>query len=92
MTYIIAYPKADNALREWYEEFQKLEITLFNELKSIYENASLVKGDRVFFNIKGNKFRLVVRGVFEFKVVQIKWFGTHAEYDKIDVNTVSFKK
>ncbi len=92
LTYIIAYPKADNVLREWYEEFQKLEITSFNELKAFYGNASLVKDDRVVFNIKGNKFRLVVRVVFEFKVVQIKWFGTHAEYDKIDVNTVSFKK
>ncbi len=40
----------------------------------------------------GNKFRLVVRIVFEFKVVQIKWFGTHAEYDKINVETIQYKK
>lgn len=92
LNYILAYPKADHALREWYDEFEKLEIASFNELKSYYGNASLVKDDRVVFNIKGNKFRLIVRVVFEFKVVQIKWFGTHAEYDKIDVNTVSFKK
>ena len=40
----------------------------------------------------GNKFRLVVRIVFEFKSVQIKWFGTHAEYDKINVETIQYKK
>ena len=40
----------------------------------------------------GNKYRLVVRMVFEYKSIQIKWFGTHAEYDEINVETVKFKK
>lgn len=86
------YPNASNALYDWYEKFRKLEINSFNELKSIYGNASIIKDDRVVFNIMGNKFRLVVRVVFEYKAVQIKWFGTHSEYDKIDVDTVIFKK
>ena len=64
----------------------------FNELKKVYGNASLVADDRVIFNIMGNKYRLVVRVVFEFKAIQIKWFGTHTEYDKIDVTSVQFKK
>ena len=64
----------------------------FNELKKVYGNASLVADDRVIFNIMGNKYRLVVRIVFEFKAIQIKWFGTHTEYDKIDVTSVQFKK
>ena len=64
----------------------------FNELKKVYGNASLVADDRVIFNIMGNKYRLVVRIVFEFKAIQIKWFGTHTEYDKIDVTSVQYKK
>jgi mRNA interferase HigB len=44
------------------------------------------------FNIMGNKYRLVVRIIFEFKAIQMKWFGTHAEYDKIDVVTINYKK
>ena len=63
----------------------------FNELKKVYGNASLVADDMIF-NIMGNKYRLVVRIVFEFKAIQIKWFGTHTEYDKIDVTSVQFKK
>ncbi|WP_317042020.1 type II toxin-antitoxin system HigB family toxin [Algoriphagus alkaliphilus] len=86
------HPNAANALYDWYEKFRKLEINSFNELKSICGNASIIKDDRVVFNIMGNKFRLVVRVVFEYKAVQIKWFGTHSEYDKIDVDTVIFKK
>ena len=39
-----------------------------------------------------NKLKLVVSIVFEFKSVQIKWFGSHAEYDKINVETIQFKK
>jgi mRNA interferase HigB len=33
-------------------------------------------------NLLGNKYRLVVRTVFEFKAIEVKWFGTHAEYNK----------
>jgi len=56
------------------------------------EKTSLVGDERVVFNIMGNKFRLIVRIVFEYKTIQIKWFGTHAEYDKIDVTKIQFKK
>ena len=58
----------------------------------MYGNASLVADDRVVFNIMGNKYRLVVRIAFEFKAIQIKWFGTHVEYDKIDVTIIQYKK
>ena len=80
------------ALQQWYHDFEKVDFKNFNELKRAYANASLVGDDRVVFNILGNKFRLVVRIVFAFKAVQIKWFGTHSEYDKIDVSRIHFKK
>ena len=90
--YCLLYPKASNALLEWYVEFVKSDFQNFNELKSVYKSVSLVGDDRVVFNIMGNKYRLVVRMVFEYRAIQIKWFGTHAEYDEIDVETVKFKK
>ena len=52
----------------------------------MYGNVSLAGNDRVVFNIAGNKYRLVVRIVFEYKVIQIK------EYDKIEVKNVKFLK
>ncbi|NIJ52792.1 type II toxin-antitoxin system HigB family toxin [Dyadobacter arcticus] len=39
----------------------------------------------------GNHYWLVVRIVFEYKSIQIKWFGTHSEYDKVDVKTLKYK-
>lgn len=80
------------ALFEWYHEFVISDFKKFNALKKVYGNVSLVSDDSVVFNIMGNQYRLVVRIVFEFKAIQIKWFGTHSEYDKIDLTTVQYKK
>lgn len=92
LEYCQKYPAAATALQEWYHELIQSDFKNFNELKRVYGNASLVGDDRVVFNIMGNKYRLVVRIVFEFKAIQVKWFGTHAEYDKIDVTTIQYKK
>ena len=90
--YCDIFPDTATALRKWYYEMERMEFENFNELKNCYGNASLVADDRVVFNIHGNKYRLVVRINFLFKAIQIKWFGTHAEYDKIDVTTVQFEE
>jgi mRNA interferase HigB len=91
VSYAEKYPHAKNALFEWYHEFLKSDFKTFRDLKAVYGNASLVGDDRVVINIMGNHYRLVIRIVFVYKTIQIKWFGTHAEYDRIDVTTINFK-
>lgn len=91
LEYAKKYPMASTALFEWYHEMIITEFKNFNELKNVYGNASVVNDDRVVFNIMGNKYRLIVRIVFDFKTIQIKWFGTHAEYDKIDASNIQYK-
>lgn len=91
ITYADQYPNAKNALFEWYYEFLSSDFKNFQELKSIYASASLVGDDRVFLNVMGNHYRLVIRVLFVYKTIQVKWFGTHNEYNKIDVATVKFK-
>ena len=56
----------------------------------MYRNASVVANNRVVFNIKGNDFRLVVSINFLQQACYVIWFGTHQEYNKIDVETVPF--
>ena len=92
LAYCKRYPQASIALQEWYYELLRSEFRNFNELKTVYGNVSIVSDDRIVFNIMGNKFRLVVRIVFQYNVIQIKWFGTHKEYDLVDVTTVQPKK
>ncbi len=92
LDYCKRYPAAASALQQWYAELSGQEFATFNELKAVYGSVSIVADDRAVFNIMGNKYRLVVRMVFDYKTIQIKWFGTHAEYDKIDVTTVQHEK
>lgn len=88
--YIDKYPIASTQLLIWYTEFSKFSFNNFNELKNVYRNASIVSNNRVVFNIKGNDFRLVVSINFLQQACYVIWFGTHNEYDKINVETVEF--
>ena len=72
LAYAEKYPLTANALYEWYHELVKSDFENFNALQSVYGSASLAGDDRIVFNIMGNKFRLVVRIVFEYKAIQIK--------------------
>lgn len=89
--YCELYSDAKLALLVWYIEIERADFANFNELKKFYPTASLVGDDRVVFNIMGNHYRLIVRFSFEFRAVQVKWFGSHKEYDRIDVKTIAFK-
>lgn len=88
--YTDKYPVASMQLMIWHNEFSKLDFHNFNELKLVYGNASIVNKDRVVFNIKGNEFRLIVSINFAQKACYLIWFGSHKQYDKIEVATISF--
>jgi len=90
--YLVEYPEAEAALLSWYDEVSESEWATPNELKAQYAHASLVGGKRVIFNIHGNKFRLIVDVEFKFKIVFVIWFGTHQQYDDLDVKTVKYVK
>jgi mRNA interferase HigB len=55
-----------------------------NKLRS----ASVLKDGRVVFNMAGNKYRLVVWINYAYRVVYIRFIGTHAQYDQIDVQSI----
>lgn len=60
------------------------------DVKDAFHSASILGrgSERVVFNIKGNDFRLIVRIDYARQIVDVRWFGTHAEYDRIDVLNV----
>ncbi len=77
-------------LDAWYAEVAKAEWQSSAELKRQYSSASIVSAERVVFNIKGNDYRLIVAINYHFKVVLVKWIGTHNEYDNINVEQVRY--
>jgi mRNA interferase HigB len=88
--YLDKYPKAKTSLLTWYHECSKMAFRNFNELKAVFGNGSIVARNRVIFNIKGNDYRLLTSVNFLRSAAYIIWFGTHKEYDKINVETISF--
>ena len=82
------YSDSEISLRAWYHDVKTAEWKTTNELKTLYKNASIVGNGRVVFNIKGNKYRLVVAIDFAFQVIFIRFIGTHSQYDQIDAKTI----
>jgi mRNA interferase HigB len=82
------HPDAEQPLRTWYTNVRQAEWRTSSDVKRTYRSASFVGNDRVVFNIKGNRYRLVVVVVYRHSAVYIRFIGTHQEYDNIDVATV----
>ncbi len=82
---------AEESIKSWISEVRFSNWNNSNELKSKYRNASIINSKRVVFNIKGNDYRLIVDIEYRLKVVFIVWFGSHKEYDKINVKTISYE-
>lgn len=76
-------------LSTWFSVCKRAQWTDYHSLQRDFPEAFPVGDNRVVFDIKGNRYRVVAQVLFLFKQVQIKWIGTHAEYDKIDVTTVN---
>lgn len=72
----------------WYREVLKADWATPNEVKTQFSNASILKDGRVVFNIAGNKYRLVVWISYPYRVVYIRFIGTHKQYDAIDAQTI----
>lgn len=79
---------AKQSLEAWYYEAKHAKWGSPAEIKTHYRSASILKNNRVVFNIAGNKYRLIVRINYDSKTVFIRFVGTHQEYDKIDAEEV----
>ena len=79
---------SEQYLKTWYETAKSSNWTSPNDVKNTYVNASILKDNRVVFNIKGNSYRLVVKFNYERQWAFIRFVGTHPDYDKIDANTI----
>ena len=83
------YPQAEMPLGIWYQIVSKGEWRGPADLKRAFgNNVDFVRDNRVIFDIGGNKYRLVVHFSYQRKTALIKFVGTHAEYDRIDAETV----
>ena len=78
----------EQTLKAWYQETNKNAWNSPNDIKAEYPSASVLANNRIVFNIKGNKYRLIVKINYKYQMVWIRFIGTHAEYDKIDAENI----
>ncbi len=82
------HPQAKALLDAWFTEVRHANWKSFADIRLHYQSADVVAGDRVIFNVGGNRYRLVVKVAYKTGVVFIRFVGTHTEYDKIDADTI----
>lgn len=82
------FADAKRALEDWHAQVSRADWATPADIKAQYRDASILKGSRVVFNICGNKYRLVVKVNYPYRVVYIRFIGTHAEYDTIDAEAI----
>lgn len=82
------HPDAEQPLRAWHAKTKKANWKKPDDTKNDYRNASFVANNRVIFNIKGNKYRLVVAINYQYQIIYVRFIGTHEEYDNINATTI----
>jgi mRNA interferase HigB len=80
--------EARTPLQVWHAIAADAEWSTPAEVNATYGDASILKSGRVVFNIGGNKFRLVAQINFHRRILFVRFVGTHAEYDRIDAETI----
>ncbi len=78
------YADSEKPLEAWHYEVKKAEWDNPADIKAQYRHASILKNNRVVFNIARNKYRLVVEIKYVRGIVYIRFIGTHKQYNKID--------
>lgn len=86
--FVQTHANAVKPLNKWIEEVKTAQWPNHLDLKKMFPSADYIKNGRYVFNIGGNNFRVVAVVVFIAGVMNIRFVGTHAEYDKIDCATI----
>lgn len=79
---------SEQYLKTWYDTAMSSKWGTPNDIKKTYSTVSILKDNRAVFNIKGNTYRLIVKFNFAKRWAFIRFIGTHADYDKINANTI----
>ena len=75
------YPDIGPVIENWYSVVKKANWKNLEDVREIYRDAEAV-GNFTVFNLKGNKYRLIVGIDYVSQTVYYKYLLTHAEYDK----------
>ena len=81
-------PDAEKNMEAWHSEAKHANWRTPYEVKKVHRTASILGNGRVVFNICGNKYRLVVKINYGVQIMEIRFIGTHKEYDRINAEEI----
>lgn len=84
----VKHPDSEAALTVWFKEAEHANWNSPPDIKARYRSADFLADNRVVFNIKGNDYRLIVQIHYNTGTVYIRFVGTHAEYSKVNAETI----
>lgn len=76
------HPSSRQPLSMWIYTAETNMWKTTSDIRKIYASADFLSGDRVIFNIGGNKFRLIVEVEYKDGAIIILGVYTHSEYSK----------
>lgn len=79
---------AEQPLKAWFREVWRANWANPAQVKTSFRSASVIGDNRIVFNVAGNKYRIVVRANYHYRIFYVRFVGTHEEYDRIDVMKV----
>jgi mRNA interferase HigB len=79
---------AREPMMAWFREVRQADWAKPPDVKRDIRSASILKDGRVVFNIAGNKYRIVVWINYPYRVVYIRFVGTHRQYDSVDAQSI----
>ena len=83
------HPPAETPLRVWFALVSAAQWSGPADVKAAFGGTvDFVAGNRVIFDISGNKYRLVIHVAHRFRRVLVKFVGTHAQYDRDNPETM----
>lgn len=83
-----SHADACEPMMAWYRQVRTADWATPADVKRDIRSASILKDGRAVFNIAGNKYRIVVWINYPYRVVYIRFIGTHRRYDRIDAQTI----
>lgn len=86
--HIRKHPDSEKQLAVIKKGLKQAHFENVNEVKDYFPRVSILNNSRVVIDFCGNKYRLVLKLNFNSKIAYVRFIGTHAEYDRIDANSI----